>query len=80
MPMPLDHSDPRDSLAELKNNCYDHAEITLIQINAGLSNGSFSAIITKAVCERELQGLPKIRDGLLDEATAWEEWYFQPIW
>jgi predicted transcriptional regulator len=23
---------------------------------------------------------PKIRDGLLDEATAWEEWYFQPIW
>jgi hypothetical protein len=23
---------------------------------------------------------PKIRDGLLDEATTWEEWYFQPIW
>jgi hypothetical protein len=30
----------------------------LIQINAGFSNGNFSAIITKAVCERELKGFP----------------------
>ena len=50
MLMPLDYPDPRDSLANaFKNNCYGQGEITLIQINAGFSNGNFSAIIRLCV-------------------------------
>jgi hypothetical protein len=76
---------PKDYSAHWICLCQYHVKSTdgfRRTISAQFSGKSSIDIIKSTTNLRYVQVdvLPKIRVGLLDEATTWEEWYFQPIW